>query len=180
VYCSNQEYKKLRLFILLKVHIYTTCMVVWHLLRSATLQLDRFVWKWSSMGRYSVFSTYRAFFVGSTRFLGARELWRTKAPPRMKLFFWLALHRRLWTSERRKRHGLQDDDTCALCDQAAETRSHLFIGCMFSRQVWFKLLEPLQLTALVPDVTMNSANGGLNRGVASTKRPNHCSTASYF
>jgi len=124
---------------------------IWELLRSVTLQPDRFVWKWSSMARYSVSSTYRAFFAGSTRLLGDKELWHTKAPPRVKLFFWLALHRRLWTSERRKRHGLQDNETCALCDQAAETGSHLFIGCMFSRQVWFKLLEPLQLAALVPD-----------------------------
>jgi hypothetical protein len=36
--------------------------------------------------------------------------------------FWLALHCRLWTAERRKRHGLQDDDGCALCDQEPETQ----------------------------------------------------------
>jgi hypothetical protein len=40
-----------------------------------------------------------------TSLLGAKELWRMKAPPKVK-FFWLALHHRLWTAERRKRHGL--------------------------------------------------------------------------
>jgi hypothetical protein len=45
----------------------------------------------------------------------------TKAPPKVKLFFWLALHRRLWTAARRKRHHLQDDDACVLCDQVPET-----------------------------------------------------------
>ena len=93
---------------------------VWELLQSVNLpplQPDRFVWRWSSSGAYSVSSTYRAFFAGSTRLLGAKELWRTKAPPWVKLFFWLALHRRLWTADHRKRHGLQDDDACALCDQ---------------------------------------------------------------
>jgi hypothetical protein len=68
----------------------------------------------------------------------------------VKLFFWLALHRRLWASHRRKRHGLQDDDACTLCDQAAETRSHLFLGCVFSMQVWLALLELLQLVTLMP------------------------------
>ena len=57
-------------------------------------------------------------------------LWRTKAPPKVKLFFWLALHQKLWIANRRKRHGLQDDDACALCDQHTETASHLFLGCV--------------------------------------------------
>jgi hypothetical protein len=81
---------------------------VWRLLHSVTLsplQPDRFVWKWSSSGSYSVSSTYRALFAGSTSLLGARELWSTKAPPKVKLFFWLALYRCIWTSERRSRHG---------------------------------------------------------------------------
>jgi hypothetical protein len=126
---------------------------VWRLLRSVTLQPlvpDRFVWKWSSSGTYTASSTYRAFFAGSTKLLGASELWRARAPPRVKMFFWLALHRRLWTSERRKRHGLQDDDVCAMCDQAPETVAHLFVGCVFSREVWYKLLEPLGLSSLMP------------------------------
>lgn len=79
------------------------------LLRSVNLQplqSDRFVWRWSPDGRYSVSSTYRAFFHGSASLLGAKELWSVKAPPRVKLFFWLALHKRLWMSDRRKRNGL--------------------------------------------------------------------------
>lgn len=81
---------------------------VWALLRDVSLvsgQQDRFIWKWSASGTYSVASTYRAFLAGSTRMHGTKELWRTKAPPKVKLFFWLALHRRLWTAERWKRHG---------------------------------------------------------------------------
>jgi hypothetical protein len=65
---------------------------VWNVLQGVVLQpmlADRFVWRWSSDGNFSVSSTYRAFFVGSTRMLGAKELWRTKAPPKMKMFFLL-------------------------------------------------------------------------------------------
>lgn len=89
-----------------------------------------FVWNWSVDGKYSTSITYRAFFAGST-------------PPRVKFFFWLALHRRLWTAERRMRHGLQDVAGCALCGQAPETGEHLFLGCVFVRQLWFHLLAPL-------------------------------------
>jgi hypothetical protein len=82
---------------------------------------------------------------------GPKSFGTPKAPPRVKLFFWLALHCRLWTADRRKRHGLQDDDACALCDQAPKTVSHLLLGCVFSRQIWHALLEPIRLLALLPD-----------------------------
>ena len=137
----------------LTVQVVRDYLKVWELLRSAQLQAlqsDHFVWKRTPDGAYSVSSTYHAFFAGSTKLLGVKELWRTKAPPKVKMFFWLALHRRLWTAERRKRHGLQHNDACALCEQH-ETTSHLFLGCAFARQVWFGILARLQLGDLVPN-----------------------------
>ena len=90
----------------------------WRLLSTVVvdpLMLDCFVYKWSPDGKYSASSAYRAFFVSATSLPGAKELWKVKVPPRVKFFFWLALHRRLWTAERRKRHGLQEADNYALC-----------------------------------------------------------------
>jgi len=124
---------------------------VWGLLRGVVLdsmQADRFVWKWSPDGKYSASSSYRASN-GCTSLLGAAELWKTKPSPRVKFFFWLALHRRLWTAERRKRYGLQDDDACAICGQAPETGEHMFLGCVVARELWFSLLAPVGLSALV-------------------------------
>lgn len=57
------------------------------------LHADRFVWKWTADGKYSTSSAYRAFFHGCTSLLGAEELWKSIAPPKVKYFFWLALHR---------------------------------------------------------------------------------------
>jgi len=56
---------------------------------------DRFTWKWSPDGKYSVSLTYRAFFEGSTALLGAKELGKTKAPTKVKFFMWLVLHHRI-------------------------------------------------------------------------------------
>jgi hypothetical protein len=128
-------------------------VMVWELLRGVILvptQADRFVWKWSPDGRYSASSAYRAFFQGSCSLLGASELWRARAPPKVKFFFWLAVHRRLWTAERRRRHGLQDEDDCALCGQDPETSDHLFVACVVARQVWTALLSPIGLGSLAP------------------------------
>jgi hypothetical protein len=109
-----------------------------------SMQADCFVWKWSADGKYSA-SSYRAFFNGCTSLLGAAKLWKTKAPPRVN-----ALHRRLWTAEQRKRHGLQDDDACALYGQAPKTGEHMFLGCVLARELWFYLPAPVGLSTLVP------------------------------
>jgi hypothetical protein len=63
----------------------------------------------------------------------------------VKLFFWLTLHRCLWTVEPRKRYGLQDDDTCVLCGQEWEANDHLILGCVLTIQLWLALLFPIGL-----------------------------------
>lgn len=60
-------------------------------------------------------------------------------------FFWLALNKRLWTADRRRRHNLHDSDACAFCDQMSETVYHLLLGCVYSREVWTRLLAPIGL-----------------------------------
>jgi hypothetical protein len=35
--------------------------------------------------------------IGCSRPLGATQIWKTSAPPRIKLFFWLVLHKKCWT-----------------------------------------------------------------------------------
>jgi hypothetical protein len=67
---------------------------------------DWFVWRWTRDGPYSVSSAYRSFFIGMSSLLGAKELWKASALPKVKFFFWLALHGRIWTGERRMRHDL--------------------------------------------------------------------------
>ena len=62
---------------------------------------DRFIWKWTGNGEYTASSAYRAFFIGMTLLVGAKDVWRASVPPKVKFFFWLALHGRLWTAERR-------------------------------------------------------------------------------
>jgi hypothetical protein len=59
------------------------------------------------------------------------------------------LHGRRWTAARKQKHGLQDDDRCALCDESSESSDHLLVGCVFSREVWAWILLLLGLGVLV-------------------------------
>jgi hypothetical protein len=102
---------------------------------------DRFLWKWCSSGTYSSASFYRVLFLGQSTTLGAKELWHSMAPNKVRFFGWLAIHGRCWTADRRIRHGLQDDASCSLCSQEVETLDHLLLACVFSRDVWFQVLQ---------------------------------------
>ena len=121
---------------------------VWDLVEEVQLSPgipDKLCWRWSSDQEYSAASAYGAMFVGSARPPGAKLLWKTAAPPRVKFFFWLVVHRQCWTAARRKQHGLQDSDDCIMCAQAVEMMDHIILGCVLSRQIWAVILTKLHL-----------------------------------
>lgn len=78
---------------------------------------DSVIRRWSSDHKYSAASAYGAMFIGSTSPFSTNLIWETHAPPKVRFFFWLALHRRCWTVNRRMRHGLQDSNSCVMCLQ---------------------------------------------------------------
>jgi hypothetical protein len=57
----------------------------------------------------------------------------------------LVMHGRCRTADRRFRLGLQDSNTCIICDQGAETMDHVLLGCSLSREVWDYWLRKLHL-----------------------------------
>jgi hypothetical protein len=111
-------------------------------------QPDTFKWKWDSSGLYTASSTYRAFFFGLTEQLGARQLWKIKAPNKCRFFLYLVMHGRCWTSERRHQHGLQNHDIAFICSQEPESLDHLLMRCVYSREVWF--IQNLRLAGIDP------------------------------
>jgi hypothetical protein len=115
-----------------------------------TDQEDRHIWRLDASGCYSSKSAYKAYFFGAVTFEPWRRLWKTWAPAKCKMFLWLAIRNRCWTADRLAKRGLPHPDKCPLCDQEDETIQHLLTTCVVARQVWFRLLHPLELTDLVP------------------------------
>lgn len=125
-------------------------VLVWHSTLHCQLRMgveDVITWRWSTAGTYSARSAYSMFFEGATTFPAAKPLWKAWAPLKVKFTMWLAMHERLWTAERRFRHGLQDSPVCALCDQEQETCDHLFHACGFTRQIWHRVATLINLPA---------------------------------
>jgi hypothetical protein len=73
-----------------------------------------------------------------------------------RIFAWLALQFRLWTSERRYRHELDDSvSPCYTCLQDFNSASHIFVECVYARQVWLGCLVALGIeitTSMVHDI----------------------------
>ena len=133
--------------VLLQFMMLTDLLLEVHLLLEIP---DRIIWKWTQTEVYSASSAYQVFFAGLERFPCGRALWKTWAPAKCKLHFWLAMRRRIWTADRRLRHGLQSHVMCPLCEQEAETADHLALGCVFAREVWHSALWRYGLGQLVP------------------------------
>lgn len=112
-------------------------------------ELDTFRCRLTEDQNYSAALAYGAMFLGSSMPVGAKHIWKTTAPPRVRFFFWLVMHGRCWTADRRFRHGLQPSNICIMCEQGVETMDHILLGCPFSREVWFIWLSKLHLHANV-------------------------------
>ena len=104
---------------------------------------DSLRWIWTANKCFSAKSAYLAFFEGRTLWPWSESIWNCKAPLKYKIFAWKVVWNRCWTNDRRKRHRLTNDDTCALCLQEKETIGHLLLQCSYSRVVWFEVTRGL-------------------------------------
>jgi hypothetical protein len=112
---------------------------------------DNFSWKGATSGKYSARDTYNLLCQGQVEFGMAEPIWRSHAPLKCKIFGWLALKRRLWTSDRRTRHGLQDrPDPCATCLQDEDNVDHILAQCPYAKMVWFGCLRRMGLQLQEP------------------------------
>jgi hypothetical protein len=113
---------------------------------------DRFSWLGSANGEYSAKDTYRMLCLGLEDFSMFRPIWFSFAPPKCKIFAWLALRYRLWTSDRRHKHGLQDRSAAYYwCLQEEDTLDHVLMRCPYARQVWFGYITAAGLNIVEPN-----------------------------
>jgi hypothetical protein len=111
---------------------------------------DTHLWRFENSGTFFAKSPYKAFFVGAIKFEPWKCLWKSWAPNKCNTFIWLAIHNRCWISDRLQRRGLPHLDHCPLCDQEEENIQHILTSCVFAREFWFNILQPLNIANLVP------------------------------
>ena len=79
------------------MRLITEFIILWNMVEQVQLSPgvpDTFSCRLTADRQYSASSAYGTMFVGSSRPLGVKLIWKTSAPPRVKFFFWLAMQGR--------------------------------------------------------------------------------------
>jgi hypothetical protein len=115
--------------------------------------MDKHIWHLSPTGSFSSKSAYTIMFQDAISFEPANRIWKSWAPSKCKFFVWLVEHNWCWTTDKLVKRGMDCSEQCSLCDQEQETINHLLTSCVFARQVWAGLLQPVDLLHLMPQPT---------------------------
>jgi len=138
----------------------TEYLELWGLISEVNLtdadDLDR--WKPEASGVFSTKSAYRCYFVGSVTFEPCKRIRKAWAPGKCKTFLWLAIRNCCWTAHRLQKRGMPHPEHYPLCDQEDETAQHILTTCVFARQFWYAILQPLSLESLTPTRRVNFAD----------------------
>ena len=89
-------------------------------------------------------------FLGHTNSMMPTLVWKPWAPPKCKIFAWLAIQNRIWTADRLERRGWQNCGLCKLCNQVQETGAHLLFKCRFTTRIWSSIKTWLGLHDVMP------------------------------
>jgi hypothetical protein len=122
--------------------------MLWQLLREVSLSAeeeDQNLWKWMSNGEYTASSAYSVQFQGSHPPFRSKKLWKARTEPKVKIFAWTMMHQKILTADNLEIRGMQHDPLCLLCNSEPEDAKHLFIKCIFTKEVyrliwlWFRI-----------------------------------------
>ena len=105
---------------------------------------DKLIWRDSSLGLFTVKSTYfavRSVLGKNIEQHGQRKLrWKimpkARVLPKIKYFVWILVHDIIPIGEILQRKGLDINHSCAACGRLGETVKHVFIEYMYSQAVW--------------------------------------------
>ena len=67
-----------------------------------------------------------------------KGIWSSTIPPKIKSFIWRACNDSLPTRTKLFDRKISNSFSCALCNDEAETNSHLFLECSFAQSVWLQ------------------------------------------
>ncbi|KAG7580838.1 Reverse transcriptase domain [Arabidopsis suecica] len=115
---------------------------------------DMVLWKGNNgvfKTSFSTKDTWNHTRTTSNKVAWYKGVWFAKATPKHAFCVWLAVQNRLSTGDRMSHWNSGVDATCVLCNNALETRNHLFFSCGFAAEIWEALAKNIYKSRYTTD-----------------------------
>ncbi|KAI5323746.1 hypothetical protein L3X38_032818 [Prunus dulcis] len=102
-------------------------------------QLDELIWRPSPNGKFSIKSAYNLRLQDEhphPRASLLKRMWSLTLPPKVKLFAWLFIRKRLQVRSHLHKYLPNINPECPLCNNHLFTINHLFFECQFVANIW--------------------------------------------
>ncbi|XP_074291981.1 uncharacterized protein LOC141618805 [Silene latifolia] len=107
---------------------------------------------WTAQTKYTPAMGYEWFRDRKRVVSWSKWIWNEHVLPKHQFVGWLYAHGAIRTKDKLLSYGLEIDDSCFLCNQAAESSDHLWCDCIYSRQVVQGLSQRLKIVFPVTEV----------------------------
>ena len=115
---------------------------------------DSIVWSGTPTGAFSLKSAWELIRIHHERWPWVRLVWHPVIPKTYSLLCWRILWHRLPTLDHVKRYYPEIAQNCCFCITNSETVDHLFLECVFTREIWRSCCEALHLAFDPEDITL--------------------------
>lgn len=115
---------------------------------------DIVIWAPTKGGDYSIKEHYyglRKTYNSRRKCRAFSFCWNSNVLPKAGCFAWLALRKRILTSEWLSRLCIAESFICKLCNKELESIDHLLLQCPFAYQCWVFVLNKLQMSLSLPN-----------------------------
>eukprot|EP00253_Pinus_taeda_P033411 PITA_33411 len=96
-------------------------------------------WGWGDTGFYTPSLGYSALQTKKDSMRTPsfwKQVWHAKGLPKVNFFFWILMQNKQLTGDNLAKRNFVGPHRCAMCKNSGETTSHLFIDCVYAKEVW--------------------------------------------
>ncbi|CAA7013480.1 unnamed protein product [Microthlaspi erraticum] len=105
---------------------------------------DVFLWKNSPAdppGEFSSSKTWDFLHPAGPNLNWTKQLWFKERIPKYAFIMWIVMRDRLLTRDKLRSWGLEVPSVCLLYNSFPETKAHLIMECIFSKEVWMAFFQ---------------------------------------
>ncbi|XP_074298021.1 uncharacterized protein LOC141628823 [Silene latifolia] len=107
---------------------------------------------WTAQSKYVPAMGYEWLKDRKTAVTWSKWIWNEQVVPKHQFVGWLYAHGAMRTKDKLIKYGIEVDDSCLLCNQAAESLDHLLCDCIYSRRVVQEVSQRMKITFPVTDM----------------------------